>query len=87
MDKMSIFWYFNKPKLTITEQNSHSANSTSNQISLTANCVNEESTIPKSVEQPIKYTVARISDLGRGKGGTFSKKLLNKDFLKIVLII
>ena len=43
-----IFGYFTKP--TITEQNSQSANSISNhtnQIPLTANCVNKESTILK----------------------------------------
>ena len=45
MDIKGIFWYFTKP--TIAEQNSQSANSTSNQIPLTANCVNKESTIPK----------------------------------------
>ena len=43
--------YFTKP--TITEQNSQSANSTSNQIPLTANCVNKESTVPKSFK--LKY--------------------------------
>ena len=46
MDIKGIFRYFSKP--TITEQNSQSANSTRNQIPLTANCVNKESTIPKS---------------------------------------
>ena len=45
MDIKGIFWYFTKP--TIAEQNSQSANSTSNQIPLTPNCVNKESTIPK----------------------------------------
>ena len=53
MDINSIFRYFTKP--TITEQNSQSANSTSNQIPLTANCVNKESTIPKSFK--LKYFV------------------------------
>ena len=38
MDIKGIFRYFTKP--TITEQNSQSANSTSYQIPLTANCVN-----------------------------------------------
>ena len=38
MDKKSIFQYFTKPKLTLTEQNYQIANST-NQIPLTANCV------------------------------------------------
>ena len=51
MDIKGIFRYFTKP--TITEQNSQSANSTSNQIPLTANCVNEESTIPTSFK--LKY--------------------------------
>ena len=41
MDIKGIFRYFTKP--TITEQ---SSNSTSNQMPLTANCVNKESTIP-----------------------------------------
>ena len=45
MDIMGIFRYFTKP--TITEQNSQSTNSTSNQIPLTANCVNKKSTKPK----------------------------------------
>ena len=49
MDIKGIFRYFTKP--IITEQNSQSANSTSNQIPLTANCVNKESTIPKSFKQ------------------------------------
>ena len=40
MDIKGIFRYFTKP--TITEQNSQSANSTSNQIPLTANCVNKD---------------------------------------------
>ena len=38
MDKESIFRYFTKPKLTLTEQNYQSANST-NQIPLTVNYV------------------------------------------------
>ena len=45
MDIKGIFRYFAKP--TITEQNSQSVNSTSNQIPLTANCVYKESTISK----------------------------------------
>ena len=51
MDIKGIFRYFTKR--TITEQKSQSANSTSNQIPLTANCVNKESTIPKSFK--LKY--------------------------------
>ena len=51
MDIKGIFRYFTKP--TITEQNSQSANSTSNQIPLTENCVYKESTIPKSFK--LKY--------------------------------
>ena len=51
MDIKGIFRYFSKP--TITEQNSQSANSTSNQIPLTANCVNKESTKPKFLK--LKY--------------------------------
>ena len=52
MDIKGIFRYFTKP--TITEQNSQNANSTtSNQIPLTANCVNKKSTIPKSFK--LKY--------------------------------
>ena len=51
MDIKGIFRYFTKP--TITEKNSQSANSTTNQIPLTANCVNKESTIPKSCK--LKY--------------------------------
>ena len=51
MDIKGIFRYFTKP--TITEQNSQSTNSTSNQILLTSNCVNKESTIPKSFK--LKY--------------------------------
>ena len=51
MDIKGIFRYFTKP--TVTEQNSQNANSTSNQIPLTAICVYKESTIPKSFK--LKY--------------------------------
>ena len=51
MDIKGIFRYFTKP--TTTEKNSQSSNSTSNQIPLTANCVNEESPISKSFK--LKY--------------------------------
>ena len=53
MDIKGIFRYFTKPTTSITEQNSRSVNSTSNQIPLTANCVNKESTMPKSFK--LKY--------------------------------
>ena len=57
MDKTGIFRYFTKPAKS--NQNSQSASSTStcNQIPLNANCVNKESTIPKSVEQQSNETM------------------------------